>query len=1345
MTAAFIALTSSSSLTSQNISIVFAQTGSNNDNFTDATPGLQSKDGSADDQNIATDSGLKDDKIIVADAGQDINVEEGDDVTLDGTQSFEKGGTITDYSWVQTSGFTQVDLKDRNSAQPSFMAPAVDTDEQLTFQLTIKDKDGKEDTDSMNVLIKSLGSPTKLDNSQPNLTGGNEDCSINQTCPSVGQQPPFTEPCTGNETDCNPPPPTPCTGNETDCNPPPPTPCTGNETDCNPPPPTPCLNNMSECRKPIENGSLVADAGPDLIVDEGSSVTLDGNGSHDTNGTISSYSWVQLSAAPLVTVEGVDGPNPSFATPQVDNDTTIRFELTVSNEYGYTSVDDVNVNIRNVNGTGKLFDTNRLKASLVDNTANLALGLTLLSYSINDSEVIVDKIDSSIAFPVNNSASIKLVPMDPGTQLEVSKMNLVSKEGNSIELNSNDKKGWILDAPTGVYTLLIDARYFPGGGMAHFGIPVEIIGNENIAPVANAGNDIIVSGNRSVSLDGSRSFDPDGNIISYHWTQVRGEPFVTIAEVDTSRPSFISPSNIKNDSTITFELRVSDNQGANSTDNMLVTLRKTIVPVLNGTLTLEPLPRVLSSGQLFEFKGMLNLSRIPDGSYVQIRNAIPGKRGELLTFGPVGKDGKFTAPWTAAPRNELMSIYASYVDIGGNEYKSNSSLVRVVGFKSSPGLSNQFLDSKPSNSEAKSGGPSAFMEVHFSDWTHDHLNVYISANDPPSQKFISESKRAVSDLSKILKEKSGNLKGWNFDVFSSNGFPSPLQTAANPINIFFSLTNAGDPSACGYNYPFQRKAGEYISNEVFTDSGCPDVYRDTMHEFLHSLGVGHTWHEKGDLMCSVEWYFRTGIRTCENDLDHYNDNSVPSEFNIRALVSAYGENGFVEPNANIPENYNPNTDTKYYCTPLPCEPGKVNSPPFADAGVSQYARLGTKVVLDGTKSFDSDGQIVYYSWTQLGGPKVTLYNPASPQPYFFIPRDLSTATKFIFKLTVTDDKGSIGFDSVDVTSNQIVQHKKTITTTNHKGIISKPKLNGSIILLGKWGSLGKGDGQFNHPASLSADSFGQRVYIADSDNNRIEVMHDSSHYVTSWGAFGIGPGQFHGPGSVSLDEAKKVVFVADIGNNRIEKFDIQGNFIKEWGRLGSANGEFDHPGDIALDPEKEVLYVTDIYNNRVQEFHYDGTFVSKWGSFGTGNGQFNRPAGITTNPNEGTVYVSDTANNHVQEFDSHGNFIRSWGSLGLANGEFARPDGIQYEASQDYIYIADRQNHRIQVFDKDGNFVTKWTTSDTKTGLPIKPRDIDLDSSGQIYVVDKANSHILVYKFSDVNPSTDLVQKQNAR
>jgi plastocyanin len=153
-------------------------------------------------------------------------------------------------------------------------------------------------------------------------------------------------------------------------------------------------------------------------------------------------------------------------------------------------------------------------------------------------------------------------------------------------------------------------------------------------------------------------------------------------------------------------------------------------------------------------------------------------------------------------------------------------------------------------------------------------------------------------------------------------------------------------------------------------------------------------------------------------------------FNVRALISAYGNNGFQEPNANIREDYDPRTDVKYYCTPLPCEPHIANVPPVADAGISQSSEIGMKVILDGSKSSDSDGSINSFSWAQTEGPKVKLYNSETSKAYFFLPTDLTTSTKLVFELTVVDDKGLKAVDSVDVkaiiTSNS-EQVEKTIS------------------------------------------------------------------------------------------------------------------------------------------------------------------------------------------------------------------------------------------------------------------------------------------------------------------------------
>jgi len=318
--------------------------------------------------------------------------------------------------------------------------------------------------------------------------------------------------------------------------------------------------------------------------------------------------------------------------------------------------------------------------------------------------------------------------------------------------------------------------------------------------------------------------------------------------------------------------------------------------------------------------------------------------------------------------------------------------------------------------------------------------------------------------------------------------------------------------------------------------------------------------------------------------------------------------------------------------------------------------------------------------------------------------------------------------------NSEVTISRTTESNENGNILSDPS---NYQLITRMGGLGTGHGQFNHPASIETDQNGQRIYVADLDNNRIQVLDGDGNFITQWGTFGNGEGQFNGPGSIAVDDDHKIVFVADIQNNRIQKFDTEGNFITQWGILGKGAGEFDHPGDIALDPDEEILYVTDIYNNRIQKFYYDGNYISEWGKFGTGDGEFNRPAGISIDPENKIIYVSDTANNRVQVFNTDGSFTGKWGSLGSNDGQFVRPDGILYGASDNLVYIADRRNHRIQVFDDQGSFVNKWQISDSQSEDVIKPRDIAIDSAGQAYIVDKDHSNVLIYDVQG-NPLTTV-------
>jgi len=78
-----------------------------------------------------------------------------------------------------------------------------------------------------------------------------------------------------------------------------------------------------------------------------------------------------------------------------------------------------------------------------------------------------------------------------------------------------------------------------------------------------------------------------------------------------------------------------------------------------------------------------------------------------------------------------------------------------------------------------------------------------------------------------------------------------------------------------------------------------------------------------------------------------------------------------------------------------------NQAPIANAGTDQTVTSGTLVNLDGSASFDPDGDPLTYQWTQTGGPVVTLSGPTSVNPAFTAPQ-VQTSTVLTVQLTVTD-------------------------------------------------------------------------------------------------------------------------------------------------------------------------------------------------------------------------------------------------------------------------------------------------------------------------------------------------------
>jgi len=76
----------------------------------------------------------------------------------------------------------------------------------------------------------------------------------------------------------------------------------------------------------------------------------------------------------------------------------------------------------------------------------------------------------------------------------------------------------------------------------------------------------------------------------------------------------------------------------------------------------------------------------------------------------------------------------------------------------------------------------------------------------------------------------------------------------------------------------------------------------------------------------------------------------------------------------------------------------LNTMPVAEAGNDQEAIEGDLISLDGSESYDNDGDSLTYQWTQIAGPTVSLSGSTAAQPEFYAPR----VGTFTFTLVVND-------------------------------------------------------------------------------------------------------------------------------------------------------------------------------------------------------------------------------------------------------------------------------------------------------------------------------------------------------
>jgi len=146
-------------------------------------------------------------------------------------------------------------------------------------------------------------------------------------------------------------------------------------------------------------------------------------------------------------------------------------------------------------------------------------------------------------------------------------------------------------------------------------------------------------------------------------------------------------------------------------------------------------------------------------------------------------------------------------------------------------------------------------------------------------------------------------------------------------------------------------------------------------------------------------------------------------------------------------------------------------------------------------------------------------------------------------------------------------------------------------------------GPFNQPTNLAISPTGD-LYVSDGYGNaRVHRYSADGRLLHSWGEPGEGPGEFHLPHGIAVDR-EGTVYVADRENDRVQLFSAEGKYLTEWNDL-------ERPAEIFIDSQDRA-YVAEIgwraglfpgdkpprpnpVGGRVSVLNLKGELLARWG------------------------------------------------------------------------------------------------------------------------------------------------------
>ena len=289
------------------------------------------------------------------------------------------------------------------------------------------------------------------------------------------------------------------------------------------------------------------------------------------------------------------------------------------------------------------------------------------------------------------------------------------------------------------------------------------------------------------------------------------------------------------------------------------------------------------------------------------------------------------------------------------------------------------------------------------------------------------------------------------------------------------------------------------------------------------------------------------------------------------------------------------------------------------------------------------------------------------------------------------------------------------------------------------GLQGSGPGQFGDARALDYDATSNQLYVADTPNNRVEILSFSSSlcatnspsaftFVSQFGTKGKGNEQFTQVYGVAVDTTNSWVYAVD-GAGRVEKSTLTGTYISQF----NAGGTLNEPRQVTVAPNGDVL-VMNARNHECDVFNTSGTLLFTFGSLGTGPGQFtDDPRGVSVSSNGTLAFVTDSGGKRVEVFNllsSGANYSSATFAYtipsGTGSGQFVGPRGLT-TTSDNHLLLTDEWGFSLHEL----SFTSTGATATRNlfgTGPPLpgvnSPRGIRVAASGQIYMVDYWNMRV---------------------